>query len=103
EAGFNVGTGGRQPGVAIGDGRIYNGTRDGYIIALEQQTRQQPWKTEVRPWRKGSKVSAAPIYANGIVLVGDSTGDNGGISASMHPYEPGNGRGPWAVTVLPAV
>ena len=71
EAGFNVGTGGRQPGVAIGEGKVFNGTRDGYVIALDQTTGAQIWKTEVGPWRKGSKVSAAPIYANGIVLVGD--------------------------------
>jgi quinohemoprotein ethanol dehydrogenase len=101
EAGFNVGTGGRQPGVAIGEGKVFNGTRDGYIIALDQQTGQQIWKTEVGPWRKGSKVSAAPIYANGIVLVGDSTGDNGGISASMHAYDATNGREVWTWTVVP--
>jgi alcohol dehydrogenase (cytochrome c) len=102
EAGFNVGTGGRQPGVAIGEGKVFNGTRDGYIIALDQQTGAQVWKTEVGPWRKGSKVSAAPIYANGIVLVGDSTGDNGGISASMHAYDAQNGRELWTWTVVPA-
>ena len=26
EAGFNVGTGGRQPGVAIGEGKVFDGT-----------------------------------------------------------------------------
>ena len=102
ETGFNVGTGGRQPGVAIADGKIFNGTRDGYIIALDQLTGGLLWKTEVGPWRKGSKVSAAPIYANGIVLVGDSTGDNGGISASMHAYDAVNGRELWTWTVVPA-
>ena len=60
------------------------------------------WKTEVGPWRKGGKVSAAPIYANGIVLVGDSTGDNGGISASMHAYDAANGRELWTWTRRPA-
>ena len=93
---------GRQPGVAIGEGKVFNGTRDGYIIALDQQTGQQLWKTEVGPWRKGSKVSAAPIYANGIVLVGDSSGDNGGISASMHAYDAANGREVWTWTVVPS-
>jgi quinohemoprotein ethanol dehydrogenase len=102
ETGFNVGTGGRQPGVALGEGKVFNGTRDGYVIALDQQTGQQIWKTEVGPWRKGSKVSSAPIYANGIVLVGDSTGDNGGISASMHAYDAVNGRELWTWTVVPA-
>jgi alcohol dehydrogenase (cytochrome c) len=83
EPGFNVGTGGRQPGVAIADGKVFVGTRDGYLVALNQVTGAQIWKTEVSSWRKGGKVSAAPIYANGIVLVGDSSGDNGGVSASM--------------------
>jgi glucose dehydrogenase len=102
EAGFNVGTGGRQPGAAIAEGKVFVGTRDGFIVALDQTTGAQIWKTEVGPWRKGSKVSAAPIYANGIVLVGDSTGDNGGISASMHAYDAVNGRELWTWTVVPA-
>src|SRR4051812_18583448 len=102
EAGFNVGTGGRQPGVALGEGKVYAGTRDGYIKALDQTTGAEVWKTEVGPWRKGSKVSAAPIYANGILLVGDSTGDNGGISASMHAYAAQNGGELWTWTVVPA-
>ena len=102
EPGFNVGTGGRQPGVAIGEGKVFVGTRDGFIVALDQVAGTQVWKTEVGPWRKGSKVSAAPIYANGIVLVGDSTGDNGGISASMHAYDAINGRELWTWTVVPA-
>ena len=93
---------GRQPGVAIADGKVFNGTRDGYVIALDQLTGGLLWKTEVGPWRKGSKVSAAPIYANGVVLVGDSTGDNGGISASMHAYDATNGRELWTWTVVPA-
>ena len=102
EQGFSVGTGGRQPGVALADRKVFVGTRDGFIEALDQQTGNLIWKTEVGPWRKGSKVSAAPIYANGIVLVGDSTGDNGGISASMHAYDAVNGRELWTWTVVPA-
>jgi glucose dehydrogenase len=101
EPGFNVGTGGRQPGVAIAEGKVYSGTRDGFLIALDQMTGGQVWKSEVSPWRKGGKVSAAPIYANGIVLVGDSSGDNGGVSASMHAYDAVNGRELWTWTVVP--
>jgi glucose dehydrogenase len=92
EPGFNVGNGGRQPGVAIAEGKVFAGTRDGYIIALDQMLGGQIWKTEVSAWRKGGKVSAAPIYVNGLVLVGDASGDNGGVSASMHAYDSVNGR-----------
>jgi quinohemoprotein ethanol dehydrogenase len=101
EPGFNVGTGGRQPGVAIGEGKVFNGTRDGFLVALDQVTGRPLWKSEVAPWRKGGKVSAAPIYVNGLVLIGDSAGDNGGASASMHAFDAGNGRELWAWSVIP--
>ena len=54
---FNVGTGGRQPGVAIGEGKVYAPTRDGYLVALDQILGGVVWKTEVIPWRKGGRVS----------------------------------------------
>lgn len=101
EAGFNVGTGGRQPGVAIAEGKVFAGTRDGFLIALDQVQGTQIWKSEVSPWRKGGKVSAAPIYVNGLVLVGDASGDNGGVSASMHAFDSVNGRELWAWSVVP--
>ncbi|HSC92717.1 MAG TPA: PQQ-binding-like beta-propeller repeat protein [Gaiellaceae bacterium] len=101
EAGFNVGSGGRQPGVAIADGKVFAGTRDGFLIALSQMQGGLVWKSEVAPWRKGGKVSAAPIYANGLVLIGDSAGDNGGASASMHAFDADNGRELWTWTVIP--
>jgi quinohemoprotein ethanol dehydrogenase len=101
EPGFNVGTGGRQPGVAIGDGKVYNGTRDGFLVALDQVTGRVIWKSEVAPWRKGGKVSAAPIYVNGLVLIGDSAGDNGGASPSVQAFDATNGRRVWAWTVIP--
>jgi glucose dehydrogenase len=101
EPGFNVGTGGRQPGVAIAEGKVFVGSRDGFILALNQMNGNLLWKSEVATWRKGGKVSAAPIYANGIVLVGDSSGDNGGASASMHAYDAVNGRELWTWTVVP--
>src|SRR6266566_3280537 len=60
EPGFTVGTGGRQPGVAIGEGKVFIPTRDGYLIALDQMLGAQIWKTEVLPWMKGGQVSDAP-------------------------------------------
>ena len=33
---FNVGAGGRQPGVALGQGLVYAPTRDGHLVAIDQ-------------------------------------------------------------------
>jgi PQQ-dependent dehydrogenase (methanol/ethanol family) len=98
---FNVGTGGRRPGVAIGEGEVFVGTKDGYLYALDQVTGKQRWKTEVAPWRKGGQVSAAPIYVNGMVLIGDGAGDNGGNSASIQAFSAANGHKIWLWSVIP--
>ena len=38
DAGFNVGTGGRRAGVAIGEGKVFAGLADGRLYALDQVT-----------------------------------------------------------------
>src|SRR6188768_2403214 len=86
ETGFNVGSGSRKPGVAIGEGKVFAGLADGHLYGLDQTTGGVLWSTEVTPWRTGGKISSAPIYVNGMVLVGDSAGDNGGSSATMQAF-----------------
>ena len=61
------------------------------------------WKTEVTPWRTGGKTSSAPIYVNGMVLIGDSAGDNGGSSATMQAFTANNGKRIWSWGVIPTV
>ena len=55
------------------------------------------------PWRTGGKTSSAPIYVNGMVLVGDSAGDNGGSSATMQAFTANNGKRIWSWGVIPTV
>jgi PQQ-dependent dehydrogenase (methanol/ethanol family) len=101
ETGFNVGTGGRRAGVAVGEGKVFVGTRDGFLYGLNQATGAVEWKTEVAPWRKGGQISSAPVYVNGMVLTGDGAGDNGGNSATMQAYAAANGRKLWVWSVIP--
>jgi len=101
EPGFNVGTGGRQPGVAIGDGKLYVARRDGTIVALDQMLGGVVWKVELLTWKKGGRVSDAPIYVNGIVISGDSGGDGGSPSNSMQAFDASTGARLWQWTVIP--
>jgi quinohemoprotein ethanol dehydrogenase len=102
--GFNVGTGGRMPGVAIGEGKVFVSLRDGHLIALDQLlgTPITGWNVEVLPTRKGGRLSVAPIYFNGLVLVGDSGGDGGSASNGMHAFEAATGREVWTWAIVPA-
>jgi len=99
---FNVGTGGRQPGVSIGDGRVYAPQRDGTVVALDQTTGGLLWSTELLNWRKGGRVSATPMYFNGMLIVGDSGGDGGSPSNSMQALDAATGRHIWTWTIIPA-
>lgn len=101
ETGFNVGTGGRKPGVAIGEGKVFAPTGDGKLVALDQMLGGVIWTTEVSPWRTGGKSAAAPIYAEGKLLIGDAAGDNGGASATMQAFAAANGRRLWSWSVIP--
>ena len=102
--GFNVGTGGRMPGVAIGEGKVFVALRDGHLIALDQLlgTPITGWNVEVLPTRKGGRLSVAPIYFNGLVLVGDSGGDGGSASNGMHAFEAATSREVWTWAIVPA-
>ena len=71
DAGFGLGSGSRKPGVAIGEGKVFAGLADGQLYGLDQTTGGVLWQTEVTPWRTGGKTSSAPIYVNGMVLIGD--------------------------------
>ena len=103
EAGFGVGSGSRKPGVAIGEGKVFAGLADGQLYGLNQTDGSVLWSTEVTPWRTGGKTSSAPIYVNGMVLVGDSAGDNGGSSATMQAFTANNGKRIWSWSVIPTV
>jgi glucose dehydrogenase len=101
DTGFNVGTGGRRPGVAIGESKVFATLADGKMYALDQGDGHVVWSVEVTPWRRGGKTSSAPIYVNGMVLTSDSAGDNGGASATMQAFSAANGRRLWSWSVIP--
>jgi glucose dehydrogenase len=99
--GFNVESGGRQPGVAIADGKVFAGRTDGYLVALDQMLGGELWKTEALSWKKGGRVSDAPIYFHGMVITGDSGGDFGSPSNSMQAFDAATGARIWQWTVIP--
>ncbi|MDX6438771.1 MAG: hypothetical protein QOF76_4709 [Solirubrobacteraceae bacterium] len=101
DAGFNIGTGGRRPGVAIGEGKVFASLADGKMYALDQMLGGVVWQIEVTPWRTGGKTASAPIYAEGKVLVGDAAGDNGGASATMQAFSAASGGRLWSWSVIP--
>jgi len=99
---FNPGSGGRLPGVAVGEGKVFFGLQDGRVIALDQTNGHFVWETSVGSYRNNAKVSNAPIYVNGLVLVGDGSGDSGGNSPSLQAFRAANGARVWSWSPIPS-
>jgi quinohemoprotein ethanol dehydrogenase len=87
-------------GVAIGDGRIYIGQLDGKLVALDQQTGQVAWTTQVERWQDGYSITHAPLYIDGMVITGVSGGEYG-TRGSVTAYDATTGKQIWRFYTIP--
>ena len=99
---FTPGNGGRRAGVAVGEGKVFNGLPDGRLVALDQVSGKQLWEAFVGSYKVNAKISTAPIYVNGMVIVGDGSGDGGGASATLSAFRAANGGKLWTWSAIPA-
>lgn len=75
-------------GVAILDDRVFVGSLDGYLIALDAETGAKRWETKVADNGTGHSVTMAPLALDGKIIVGISGGE-AGIRASWTPTTQG--------------
>jgi len=87
-------------GVAYMDGRLFRGTNDGRIIALDAKTGKQLWKTVAADPKKAYYMSAAPIAWSGLVFMG-TAGSDSGIRGRMMAYDAATGREVWRFNTIP--
>lgn len=64
-------------GLAVGHGKVFLGTLDGRLIALDQKTGKKSWDVKLVETAKtsGSNFTSAPTLAGDIVIVGPTGGD----------------------------
>jgi alcohol dehydrogenase (cytochrome c) len=101
DPGFNPGSGGRQPGVTLGNGLVYVGFADGSLVALNMTSGQLAWRTVVGPWQQGIRLSSAPQYYDGIIYEPTAGGDGGSISNTVEAFNAHDGALLWSWGVVP--
>jgi quinohemoprotein ethanol dehydrogenase len=99
---FTPGNGGRRAGVAVGEGKVFVGLPDGRLLALDQTTGKLVWENAVGSYKVNAKISSAPIYVHGMVIVGDGSGDGGGASPSLQAFRAANGGRIWTWSPIPS-
>lgn len=81
-------------GVALYNGLVIRGTLDAFMVALDQKTGKEVWKTKVIEWKDGYSITGAPVVANGVLITGVS-GAEFGIRGFVAGYDPATGKALW--------
>jgi alcohol dehydrogenase (cytochrome c) len=87
-------------GVALGDGKIFVGQLDGKLVALDQKTGKVLWETQAERWQEGYSITAAPLYYDGLVIIGVS-GAEFGIRGRVKAFNAKTGAPVWTFYTVP--
>ena len=64
-------------GAAIYGDKVYFGTLDARIVALNAKTGDVVWRKKIADYKAGYSYTAAPIIVNGLIITGNSGGEFG--------------------------
>ena len=88
-------------GLAILDDRIYMGTLDAHLVALDAKTGTVIWDVEVGDNKSGIVINSAPLAVKDKIVVGIADGDNG-IRGFLDAYDAKTGKRAWRLYTIPA-
>jgi PQQ-dependent dehydrogenase (methanol/ethanol family) len=81
-------------GAVYDNGKIFFNTLDGQTFAVDANSGQMVWHTQLGDIQKGETITMAPLVANGKVLVGDSGGEMG-VRGWIAALDEGSGKVDW--------
>ncbi|PYR99873.1 MAG: quinonprotein alcohol dehydrogenase [Acidobacteria bacterium] len=87
-------------GLALGDGKIYVGQLDGRLVALDEKSGKATWSIQAERWQDGYTITAAPLYFDGLIIVGFAGGENG-TRGRVKAYDAKDGHLIWTFYTIP--
>jgi PQQ-dependent dehydrogenase (methanol/ethanol family) len=87
-------------GVAIGEGRLFMGTLDAKMVALDAKTGKLLWEMQIEDPEKGYSETMAPVYVDGKVLIGTNGGEYG-VRGFVKAYDAASGKLLWTFYTIP--
>jgi alcohol dehydrogenase (cytochrome c) len=88
-------------GVALYQDKVFFASNAGVLVALDAKTGEEIWTTEVEDNKKAYYLTAAPLIADGKVVIGVSGGE-WGIRGFVAAYDPETGKQAWRTFTIPA-
>jgi alcohol dehydrogenase (cytochrome c) len=93
---------GVQRGFAYLDGRLFRGTADAHVLALDAADGRTLWDVAIDVAEQpGVSMPMAPIAANGLVFIGNAGGDQTGVTGHVYALDAEDGRVVWRFDVVP--
>lgn len=90
-----------ERGTAMGDGKLFYGTKDNYMVAIDASTGQLAWKSEqLADPKAGYSLNAAVTYYNGMVYEGVA-GSDSGIRGFLAAWNAKTGKVMWKHYFIP--
>jgi alcohol dehydrogenase (cytochrome c) len=86
--------GSHNRGAAAYQGRLFRGTLDGFVVALDMQTGKELWRQQAADYKDGYSMTGAPLIAGGLVLTGIS-GAELGTRGFIDAWDPATGQHAW--------
>jgi len=96
----NVCCGQVNRGVAVLGDRIFLGTVDAHLLALDAKTGAVLWDVEVADYRNGYSIAVAPLVVKDMVISGISGGEYG-IRGFLDAYDASTGQRRWRFWTIP--
>jgi PQQ-dependent dehydrogenase (methanol/ethanol family) len=87
-------------GVAVLENRVFWGTLDASVVALDARTGRVLWETQVADTMKGYTITEAPLAIEGKVIVGVAGGEFG-IRGFIDAYDAVTGKRLWRFYTIP--
>lgn len=87
-------------GVAIWDGKVFVGTLDGRLVAIDMATGRKEWEVLTIDRTKPYTITGAPRVVKGKVLIGNG-GAEYGVRGYVSAYDAHNGRLAWRFYTVP--
>ncbi|HEY3298215.1 MAG TPA: PQQ-binding-like beta-propeller repeat protein, partial [Armatimonadota bacterium] len=97
----SMGLGTPVRGLAYANGRLYRGTPDARVLALDAKTGEIIWDVEGGDRAKGEYFTAAPIEWKGLIYIGTSGSDIGTVGHMM-AFRTSDGQKVWNFDIVPS-
>lgn len=88
-------------GVAVAAGKVFLGTYDDYVVAIDQKTGAESWKVNVEDTKQcGCNITGAPLIVKDLVIVGGTGGDSA-HRGYLTAFDQKTGRLRWRFYTVP--